>query len=266
MLFSTPMVQAELENRKTMTRRTTDLDSINERPDDWEFVRFEDNAKGGLNAVFKRKDSILHTSIPCRYGRPGDLLWVREKWQLKGWSFEDGMMTVRFATGETSQCFAPDPGEDSMWLLNKVEQLEKRGCIKPDPDNEEMFVFTDKKQPFYPSIHMPKDAARIWLQVTDVRVERLQDISEGDAKAEGLRVLSKDAGITWKYGIPDSDGYPGNDDHGWHWQEWETSPVKAFEKLWSKINGPDSYQANPFVWVVSFRVLSTTGKPDLNNL
>jgi hypothetical protein len=81
------------------------------------------------------------------------------------------------------------------------------------------------------SIHMPKDAARIWLQVEDVRVERLHDITKDDAIAEGIR-----------------DGDP--------------MPVIQFKNLWQSINGPESWEQNPFVWVIKFKVLSTTGKPE----
>jgi hypothetical protein len=216
------MVQAELDDRKTMTRRSTDLESINERPNDWEFVRFEDNAKGSINAVFKRKESILHTSIPCRYGRPGDLLWVRESW-------------------------APARNQ----VLYKAN--ERYG-------NYEW-------QKWKPSIHMPKSAARIWLQVESVRVERLQDISEEDAKAEGVKSAHCDSnencpsllckekcsaiGDWWNYRASNGEGFPA------------FSARSSFESLWESINGTESWKANPWVWVVSFKVLSTTGKPDL---
>jgi len=104
-----------------------------------------------------------------------------------------------------------------------------------------------------PSIHMPRWASRITLEVESVRVERLQDISEEDAIAEGIQANSKDGGITVKYGISDRDGWPGNDDHGWHWHEWCKTPREAYLKLWEKINGPGSVQANPWVWVVTFK-------------
>lgn len=100
------------------------------------------------------------------------------------------------------------------------------------------------------------------IEITDVRVERLQDISEQDAIAEGLSSASKD-GQLYKYGIPDIDGLPGTDDHGWEWQDWCADPVKAFNKLWDSINGKHEtkcWDANPWVWVVEFKVLSTTGE------
>ena len=83
---------------------------------------------------------------------------------------------------------------------------------------------------------MPKKLARLWLRVMEIKAERIQDISAQDARLEGLTRLSKDDGRTWKFGIPDRDGWPGNDDDGWHWQDWETDPVRAFRRLWNGIN------------------------------
>jgi hypothetical protein len=84
--------------------------------------------------------------------------------------------------------------------------------------------------PWRPSIHMPKSAARIWLKVTDVKVERLRDISQEDAVAEGVKASP-----------PFAIGY--------------------FKNLWESINGAASWNANPWVWVVEFEVVSKNGKP-----
>lgn len=104
-----------------------------------------------------------------------------------------------------------------------------------------------------PSIHMPRWASRLPLIVTDVRVQRLQEISETDAKDEGLATVTKDGNL-WKWGIADSDGLPGNDDHGWHWREWEVDPRAAFKRLWNSLHGPDAWSINPWVVAVSFTV------------
>lgn len=84
---------------------------------------------------------------------------------------------------------------------------------------------------------MPKDAARIWLRITDVRVERLQDISDKDAMREGIKSI----------------------DHGAHWKNYVKNeissfvcPSHSFESLWQSINGEDSWKANPWVWVIEF--------------
>lgn len=104
-----------------------------------------------------------------------------------------------------------------------------------------------------PSIFMPRADSRITVDITNIRVEHLQDITDADARAEGLMALSKDGALT-KYGIPDRDGLPGNDNDGWHWKDWETSPVAAFRKLWDGINSKRgfSWDFNPWVWVVEF--------------
>lgn len=107
-----------------------------------------------------------------------------------------------------------------------------------------------------PSIFLKKVDARIWLQITGIRVERLQDISYTDAKAEGVQ-----KGYCQSY-YP--DGNPVTiETH----QNYETgkqgliNPITSFTSLWCSINGTQSWQANPWVWVIEFKVISKTGKP-----
>ena len=119
----------------------------------------------------------------CPYGQPGERLWVREAW-LKTNPFSDGgLHTYGYRATDEAE-FA-----DAIWK---------------------------------PSIHMPRVASRITLEVTSVRVERLQDISEADARAEG------------------ASQHP---DGPWH----------AYRSLWTLINGPDSWAANPWVWAIEFK-------------
>jgi hypothetical protein len=91
------------------------------------------------------------------------------------------------------------------------------------------------------SIFMPRWASRILLEVTDVRVERLQDITEEDAKAEGLKVLEYKENPAYTFS-------------GAHKTGWGI-PIGAFKALWQSINGADSWADNPWVWVVDFKVL-----------
>ena len=93
-----------------------------------------------------------------------------------------------------------------------------------------------------PSIHMPRWASRILLEITEVRVERLQEISEADAKAEGADCL------TWS-GIEGTAA----DLIDWPLKEVAHPHRNGFAVLWESINGPESWNANPFVWVVTFR-------------
>jgi hypothetical protein len=143
---------------------------------------------------------FLGTSLESPYGKPGDELWVRETWQNTGPEISEYPGAVYRAT---------------------------------DPDWETMTGWT-----WRPSIHMPRWAARLFLTVKAVRVERLQDISEGDAEAEGAEPGCLTCGENCLY-----RGGCGN---------CRPCYRDSFVYLWQSIYGEDSWAANPWVWVVEF--------------
>ncbi|MFY7919081.1 MAG: hypothetical protein ACOVOF_07170, partial [Chryseotalea sp.] len=101
-----------------------------------------------------------------------------------------------------------------------------------------------------PSIHMPKAAARIFLEITDIRVEKLRSITEEDAIAEGILDISDHKSGFWKC-------YSGDNPSGW----WVNPIFFRFESLIQKIHGANLLYKNPWVWVIKFKVLSTNGYP-----
>jgi len=235
-LFSGPMVRAILEGRKTMTRRVVNTGRF--KQDDWDISPTSD----GYRIFRGSKDDIVFNTacgrparsmqdkiIRCPYGQPGDRLWVREK--FRRWLSPDHAGWII--------CYAAD---------GKVVYSD----VQPEDDMD----FFDEPKNWKPSIFMPRWSSRLLLEVTAVRVERVQDISEADARAEGLSEITKD-GRLFKYGIPDRDGLPGTDNDGWPWSEWTADPRQAFRKLWNSINAERGYgwDANPWVWVVEFKSL-----------
>lgn len=214
-LFSTPMVQAILDGRKTMTRRLNGLDKINQSPDSWLLVgTYHILSNDTFEAHFQHKATKEIIEVKCNYGLPTDLLWVRETfWKCKN----DGKIIF------TANASNKD--------LSEVSLLKIDGP-----------VFKMK-----PSIHMPKAAARIWLKITGIKVERLQDITDEDAIKEGVDNKTYSFGIRYKdYAFNDFE-YP--------------YPYMSFQSLWISINGRESWNANPWIWAIEFEVLSTTGKP-----
>lgn len=109
------------------------------------------------------------------------------------------------------------------------------------------FPFTHPMGGWKPSIHMSKVSSRIWLMVEDVRVERLQDITEEDAKSEGIEPVLNG----FKNYIRSLPLY---------WQNPRPA-YNSFASLWKSINGEKSWKSNPWVWVIKFRILSKTGRP-----
>ena len=191
-LFSAPMVRAILDGRKTMTRRV-----MKPQPHEGvDAVEWQDQIIVGMNVpdqsgfAMMRGGVIESEAIRCPYGEPGDRLWVRECVRLP-----DGLEYVAYKAD--------------------IDTPRWRDCI--DPENCR----------WTPSIHMPRWASRINLEITGVRVERLQDITDADALAEGAC-------------HPDPRAKDG-------------CYRSAFEGLWESINGAASWDANPFVWVVEFR-------------
>ncbi|HCF4116097.1 TPA: hypothetical protein NIE12_000942 [Pseudomonas aeruginosa] len=190
-LFNDQMVRAILEGRKTVTRRV-----VKPQPD---FL----GSMVDPNTPFKTLDAGLHARITCPYGEPGDRLWVREAWAA------DAQVDA-IAPSDLSQ------GEP-IWYPADLS-VRQTGCSMIS------------KGRVRPSIHMPRWACRILLEITAVRVERLQDISNDQAIAEGI------------------DTHP----MGFYGNGCITAGG-AFLELWESINGDGRWAANPWVWVVEFR-------------
>ena len=206
-LFNTEMVREILDGRKTCTRRIV-KDGI---PDDamWGYRAF--TPKGYITCRGVYADGYGEGFYKLPY-QPGDILYVRETWHR---------YTKR--VGEGGKC-----------------HLEERYGYKASIKNSE-----DADEPWRPSIHMPKEAARIWLKVTDVRVERLQDITDDGAKDEGAN---------WKNG----------QNVGWE-EKMKRTATERFAEIWdSTIKKSDldryGWQANPHVWVIQFE---RCAKPDI---
>lgn len=219
-LFNTDMVRGIMDGRKTVTRRV-----IKGLPDGTYDVKFNGEewealfGTVGKGACF---DFYKELKLPCQ---TGDILYVRETWQ------ECCRNTIHSQIVHNKYCFKAS-------VDNPIY-----GCI----DRECGQICNWK-----PSIHMPKEAARIWLKVTDVRVERLQEMSDDDCVKEGIRAWTKD-GKLYKYFPADKEGdYP-----NCAWSECPRTPKEAMEKIWnSTIKKSDlnryGWEANPWVWVVEF--------------
>lgn len=195
LLFQTEMVQAVLEDRKTQTRRGIKglpLDRL-------------------INLDFAPHLVADPGNHIGPYGKPGDLLWVRETW-----------------------------AKNHDVIAYKADYEEK------EDQNIAGNIFLGWK----PSIHMPKAACRIWLMVEEIRVERLQDITDKDAKAEGAKNYMKMSEFSLLGELGD-----------WVIPKPFLQHQFGFLSIWVQINGPESWLQNPWVWVVKFRVLSKTGRP-----
>lgn len=231
MLFKTEMVRALLDGRKTQTRRIVKGQefwgdaAINARPIDGGLWRIE----GATQINPKLHDnSVTFVDVKSPFGQAGDRIWVRETWQHSNYPF--------------------GPYEDGCDVFYRADFLND----VHGPDGE---LSPEGRYRFWnASIHMPRTASRILLEITDVRIERLHDINEADAIAEGLAAITKD-GKLFKHGIPDLDGLPGRDNLGWPWHEWEVDPRKAFKKIWESTGG--QWEPNQWVWVYEFKLMET---------
>lgn len=235
-LFSAPMVRALLEGRKTQTRRI-----LKPQPPQWA-VHCEQprmlNVLGnwvpsGLWTWCEAEQSPprdlrrwpvdkqgQHYWMRLRHGVPGDLLWVRESWHL-----------VHVGGGRGGG-IDPFNSYDEIYL---ADGHSKHFTFEGDDDPFLRFA-SDRPRP---SMFMPRWASRLTLEITDVRVERLQDISETDAIAEGCGDYAR--------------SFP-KDDPIHETQSRLMWPERAYRVLWEQINGPGSWDANPWVVALSFKV------------
>ncbi|SIT38593.1 conserved hypothetical protein [Paraburkholderia piptadeniae] len=216
-LSSGPMVRAILEGRKTQTRRVVKLPHNNPLVA-WEPTKFG-GPEGGRTAagdIVPEQGAIWHTRtgdcLISPHGQPRDRLWVRES-----------MAATRDQAGIIVDWHYAAGGA-------KVPRMPN---LRPEFNDAMAFAHLARKA--VPSIDMPRWASRITLEVTGVRVERLHDIKEDDAKAEGCAPawLDVDEETVNAYGAP--------------------TYRQGFARLWRDISGDESWDANPWVWVVGFR-------------
>ena len=224
-LFSAPMIRAILAGTKTQTRRvvkpTFATDAI---PCEMGATNEHGHQISGHSGMWWCDAEGNHEkAVRCPYGKPGDQLWVREAWQYYDWT-DDGEPCIRYAADNATAW----PTSTEAW----GEKLQDVWAALSMNENYAIDMAARDRR-WRPSIHMPRWASRITLEVTAVKVERLQDISEADAKAEGAE----------PYRLPV------------HPDREHLRHVDGYHALWESINGPGSWDANPWVWCVSFKRL-----------
>jgi hypothetical protein len=229
-LFSGPMVRAILEGRKTMTRRI-----LKPQPDMAMDGEICPDGSGGYSwepvwPQGHKKAGKIVCSLSCPYGGPGDRLWVRESWALTHPSFDYETQCVdEFIPFEGK---IPKEMPDSYWKVVYGANFNEMQVHKDD-----RFIKNWK-----PSIHMPRWASRLTLEIVDVRPERLQEITEEDVVKEGIQkpycsVSSKNLYQIWVNGKCIEN----------------EKAAFVYQSLWNSINGPGSWEANPWIWTIEFK-------------
>lgn len=222
-LFSAPMVRALLYGNKTQTRRI--IKRPLKHPGWTEYVYFgpSKNNPNCQSRVIECGPDYPddHTDqVMCPYGAAGDRLWVRETWKPHC----GGPISDEYPLG-TCVKYAAD---FVMLKPSRWTDDEGRWCEAHEDETK-----------WRPSIFMPRWSSRITLEIVSVRVERLQDISEADAIAEGC--------------VKNHNGYYWGGPHAVSGLKQLATAKSAYNDLWTSINGPGSWEANPWVWVLDFK-------------
>lgn len=220
-LFKGEMVRAILDGRKTQTRRMAidpELSQYYEYAPDVSFTQIG-RAIFELHRKSKERPLLIPAfGVSCKYGVPGDRLWVKETW-----SWVSGVM------GSMGKCTLNYRADGAQTVFDGEAVMNKTGKLMTGENK------------WRPSIFMPRWASRITLEIIKIRVERLQDITEEDAIAEGIEIIAP------------------NDPFGRKWRNYYdrtpeafSDPRKSYRSLWESINGKDSWDANPWVWVIEW--------------
>jgi len=222
-IFNGEMVRALLNGHKSQTRRI-----IKPQPATWNAGSIFKKAYPGLNFQLETGEWVI-----CPYGVVGDQLWVRETWRVVGWhegepmniEFKDKSRMCENSTGDE---FNYEDWCEKIWI-QCAEDSEKAGIELVD----DFYDWGDKEiaTRWRPSIHMPRWASRIQLEITDIRVERLNKITAQDAMSEGVCIFENFSAANAR------------------------KPVVEFKTLWQSIHGPCSWEVNPYVWRIEFEVM-----------
>lgn len=239
-LFNGAMVRAIMDGTKTQTRRIMNEKQckiVSDIPaaeyESLELQGWEISDGSECDGDYSLGDYLFKVPVSV-----GDLLYVRENWQAHSWASD--CVTIRYAAQIRHVGFT-----------GQVEQI-------PYPNGDKnAFKFYSAKGPNYwrPSIHMPRWASRTTLEVTDVRVQRLQDISKKDARSEGIKFCSDRMAQGWlSY---EDQGNP-------HHTRYFSDPRNSFETLWRSIN--DKREGGKFAWAKNPWVAAYTFEPIFENV
>ena len=207
-LFSTPMVQAIQTGTKTQTRRTKGLDSINEKPNNYRYDGISDD----------EHDSY----IGCHFFEYLD---------------KEGNPKETYTPEECPYAIG-----DVLWVRETFHSIH-------DSDTDIFLRYGYKADNDYkgakwkPSIFMPREACRIFLKVTNIRAERLMEMSKEDAVCEGVKIASSSDKKVF---------FDGRICYELKGNTVTDNPIQAFQNIWENINGKDSWSKNPWVWVIEF--------------
>ncbi|EKK5507957.1 hypothetical protein AABW33_000025 [Enterobacter hormaechei] len=205
MIFNGEMVRAILDGRKTQTRRIIKDCTVGRDP----ISKFIQIGKKFIGCYPEDVPELIREC--CPYGVPGDRIWVRETWAEAGASAPDlKLYRANYPAHVPTHYENVPPAEDVRWT---------------------------------PSIHMPRWASRILLEITDVRVEQLKSISEEEARSEGVAQLREGF---WKHYQPG-------------WTQHQLSARGSFATLWESIYGFGEWDRNPWVWVIEFKRIEGDG-------
>ncbi|EIV6808162.1 hypothetical protein L9313_004681 [Klebsiella pneumoniae] len=214
MIFNGEMVRAILDGRKTQTRR----------PIKWKQTRFTEIGEREDGSKWPWSEDAEHTCDfwhPCPFGAVGDRIWVRETWGVVSHAFSDDGLMIDWVPDRPSTAIHEMPFGNGYYSGYAIYAADGDFTWGDDDGYE------DGRSCWKPSIHMPRAASRILLEITGVRVERLQSITLGD--------ICKEVGCGLYDFRPATHGF----------QVWE--------ELWKSIYGAESWNANPWVWVIEFK-------------
>ncbi|MDD9638910.1 hypothetical protein [Klebsiella michiganensis] len=224
MIFNGEMVRAILDGRKTQTRRPV------------RFPVLDKNLGCELAGNELAGELSAGNYLNSAFGKPGDRIWVRETWGVVSHELDEDGRIRPWTPDRPATAINEMPFGNGYYSGHAIYAADGDFTWGDDDGYE------DGRSCWKPSIHMPRAASRILLEITDVRVERLNAISQEDAQAEGMELTG------WRptYSDPDSGGEV-------------MTPYDNFAELWSSIYGDESWKANPWVWVVEFKVVNCGG-------
>lgn len=226
-LFSAPMVRALLDGSKTQTRRV-----VRQQPE-YPIIIATDPHTNRYQVGEREPVTEAALLRECPYGQLGDRLWVRETWGVVSNDWDaDGNLSDWVPDRPTTP-ISEMPFGKGYYSGHAIYAADGSYEWAGDDDGG-----GEPRSAWHPSIHMPRAASRIMLEIVSVRVERLAEISESDARAEGCAA----SGWQPSYSNPDNAG-----------GDESMSAKDAFSDLWKSINGAGSWGATPFVWVVEFK-------------